>query len=118
MVYDPSIEVRHYNRQGWGEFFAYNRKMGQTAANCHHVMQLWWIGPFFEAPLLTFLAPLVILPAIGFDLLRSRWSYLLRFLLLLPICLLGNLAWAHAFRNQVLYLRARSSSVLTDADLD
>ena len=118
VLYDPSIEVRHYNRKGWGEFFDYNRKMGRTAANCHDVMQLWWIGPFFEAPVLTFVAPLVILPSIGFDLIRSRWSYFLRFLLLLPMCLLGNLSWAHAFRLQVLKIRKRDRQAQTDSNAD
>jgi GT2 family glycosyltransferase len=118
VLYDPKIEVRHHNRQGWQEFFRYNRKMGRTAANCHDVMKLWWIDPFFEAPFLTFLAPLVILPSIGFDLLRSRMSYFFRYLFLLPMCLLGNLAWAHAFRLQVLENRARSSGDRAKADFD
>jgi glycosyltransferase involved in cell wall biosynthesis len=118
VLYDPSIEVRHYNRRGWGQFFDYNRKMGQMAAKYHDVMRLWWTRPFFRAPALTFLAPLVILPWIGFNLLHSRWSYFLRYLLLLPMCLLGNLAWAREFRLQVLELRARGTGVLTDTDLD
>ena len=109
VVYDPRIVVQHTNRRGWKEFFRYNRRMGQAAAVYHDALQFWWIKPFFEAPLLAFLAPVVILPSIGLSLLRSRWSYLWRFLLLLPLCLLGNLAWAAAFRRQVLAMRAEEA---------
>jgi GT2 family glycosyltransferase len=106
VVYDPRIEVRHQNREGWGEFFDYNRKMGRSAAGYHLVLRRWWAAPFLRVPALAFLAPVVILPSIGFDLARSRWSYFFRFLLLLPMCLLGNLVWAGAFRQQVLETRA------------
>ncbi|HEX5069595.1 MAG TPA: glycosyltransferase [Vicinamibacterales bacterium] len=107
VVYDPGVEVQHTNRQGWDEFFSYNRKMGQAAADYHDVLQLWWIGPFFRAPLLAFLAPLVILPSIVLNLRRSRWSYLRQFLALSPMCLAGNLVWAAAFRRQALVIRRR-----------
>jgi GT2 family glycosyltransferase len=107
IVYDPQIEVLHYNRKGWGEFFAYNRKMGSSAAIYHSVVRRWWVAPFFEAPLLAFLSPAIILPSIAFDLIRSRTSYFLQFLLLLPMCLLGNLVWAGGFRQQILESRER-----------
>ena len=106
IVYDPAIVVAHTNRRGWKEFLSYNRRMGQAAAVYHDALQYWWIKPFFEAPLLAFLAPAVILPSIGVSLIRSRWSYFARFLLLLPLCLVGNLTWAAAFRRQVLAMRA------------
>lgn len=105
VVYDPRSEVRHHNREGWGEFFNYNRKMGRSAASYHHVLNRWWAVPFLRIPMLTFLAPVVILPSIALDLARSRSSYFFRFLLLSPMCLLGNLAWAGAFRRQVLEMR-------------
>jgi len=105
VIYDASIEVRHRNRTGWVEFLRYNRKMGQSAAIYHGVLRRWWISPFFRMPTLAFLAPVIILPSIGMDLLRSRWSYFWRFLMLSPLCLVGNLVWARAFRQQV--LRAR-----------
>jgi hypothetical protein len=43
--------------------------------------------------------------------LRSPWSYLLRFLLLAPLCLFGNLVWASGFRREILDTRfnARTS---------
>lgn len=113
VMYDPRVEVLHLNRQGWPEFFKYNRKMGRSAAIYHDTIKLWWIGPFFQAPMLAYLAPLAILPSIGFDLFRSRWSYFLRFLMLSPMCLLGNLVWANAFRRQVLKMRTPN-----DADPD
>ena len=105
VVYDPGSEVRHQNREGWGEFINYNRKMGRSAAMYHHVLQRKWAEPFLRVPALAFLAPLVILPSIALDLARSRWSYFFRFLLLSPMCLLGNLVWANAFRRQVLEMR-------------
>jgi len=107
VVYDPSVAVLHTNRQGWDEFFAYNRKMGAAAADYHDLLRLWWIGPFFRAPLLAFVAPLVILPSIGLSLWRSSWSYLWQFVTLSPMCLAGNLVWAAAFRRRVLELRQR-----------
>jgi GT2 family glycosyltransferase len=109
VVYDPQVEVRHQNRQGWKEFFDYNHKMGRSAASYHHVLKRWWIAPFLRFPVLAFLAPLVILPSIALELARSRWSYFLRFLLLSPMCLLGNLVWAGAFRREVLRIRAQSA---------
>jgi hypothetical protein len=110
VVYDPNIEVLHRNREGWGEFFRYNRKMGHASASYHTVLRRWWIAPFLRAPLLVYLAPVAILPFITVELLGARWSYLLRFLLLLPACLLGNLVWAHAFRQHVLLARAGRSA--------
>ena len=108
VVYDPRSEVRHHNREGWGEFFNYNRKMGRSAARYHHVLLRWWAAPFLRIPALAFLAPMVILPSIALDLARSRLSYFFRFLLLSPMCLLGNLVWASAFRRQVLEMRRKA----------
>jgi GT2 family glycosyltransferase len=102
VVYDPSVEVRHQNREGWGEFFNYNRKMGRAAASYHRVLRRPSSAIFLRAPILVFGAPLVILPRVGFRLLRSRWSYFWRFVLLSPMCLAGNLVWAKAFRREVL----------------
>jgi GT2 family glycosyltransferase len=107
VVYDPRSEVLHHNREGWGEFFNYNRKMGRSAASYHHVLRRWWAVPFLKLPMLAFLAPVVILPSIALALVRARWSYLCRFLLLLPMCLAGNLIWASAFRHQVIEMRAK-----------
>jgi GT2 family glycosyltransferase len=107
IVYDPRIEVRHQNREGWGEFVNYNYKMGRSAATYHQALQRWWVAPFLRAPILVFLAPLVILPRIAFALAHSRWSYFFRFLLLSPMCLLGNLVWASAFRHQVIETRSK-----------
>jgi hypothetical protein len=69
------------------------------------VLRLPWAVPFLTHPMLAFAAPAVVLPCIARDLLRSRWSYLWRFLLLLPMCLAGNLVWAAGFRRQALALR-------------
>lgn len=111
IVYDPDLEVKHQNREGWGEFFSYNGKMGRSAAAYHLVLNRKWARPFIRVPALTFAAPLAILPSIGFRLARSRWSYLFRFLLLTPMCLAGNLVWASAFRREILDARRRAQPV-------
>lgn len=102
VIYDPSIVVDHRNRHGWGEFFRYNRKMGHAAARLHRELGQWWKRPFFWFPPLVLLAPAVIVPWVFLNLLRSRWSYLGRFVLLLPLCIAGNLTWATAFCAQAL----------------
>ena len=108
VIYDPQIVVEHQNREGWGEFFDYNRKMGVSAAHHHQVLRQHRMAVFLRVPTLLFLAPVVILPSIAWRLARSRRFYLLRFLLLLPMCLLGNLVWAAAFRRQLIETRRKS----------
>ena len=115
IVYDPRIEVRHQNREGWGAFFSYNREMGRAAANYHLVLQSWWMAWSFRIPILVFLAPVVILPFIALRLVRSRWSYFFRFLLLSPMCLLGNLVWASGFRQRVRETCGTSRDALDDS---
>ena len=102
VVYDPRVEVLHRNRRGWGEFFRYNRAMGRAAARYHAEIGPAWAAPFLKWPMLIYAAPVVILPTVAWRLACSRWSYLAMFCLLSPMCLLGNLVWAHAFRLQVL----------------
>lgn len=102
VIYDPSIVVDHRNRHGWREFFRYNRKMGRAAARLHRELGHWWKRPFFWFPPLVLLAPAAIVPWVFLNLLRSRWSYLGRFVLLLPMCVAGNLTWAAAFCAQAL----------------
>ena len=101
-VYDPSLEVKHWNREGWREFVRYNKKMGSAAAVYHGVKQRPLLKPFMRFPWLAFAAPAVILPKIFIGLMASNCANLMRFLLLLPMCLLGNLMWAAAFRRAVL----------------
>jgi GT2 family glycosyltransferase len=100
VAYDPSIVVLHWNRSGWDEFFRYNAKMGRASAQYHQVLkskEFEWVLKF---PWLIFLSPLKILPKIGFSLI-GQWRYFLRFLLLAPMCLLGNWAWGWAFWKEV-----------------
>ena len=104
-VHDPATAVLHENRQGWREFFDYNYKMGGAAASYHQQLQLWWAAPVLRWPILAFCTPGLVLPSICINLLSAPWSYLFRFLLLAPICLLGNLVWAGGFRRQVLETR-------------
>jgi hypothetical protein len=83
--------------------------MGRSAAIYHGVLRRWWVRPFFEIPMLAFLAPVVILPSIAFDLLWSPPGYFGRFVLLSPMCLMGNLVWANAFRRQVIRSRTHQN---------
>ena len=110
-VYDSRIEVLHQNREGWDAFFDYNDKMGRAAARYHLVLKLWWAMPVLRWPSLAFSAPVAVLPSIARDLLRSHRSYLLRFMLLAPMCLLGNLVWANGFRQQVRKMRETGDSL-------
>lgn len=118
VVYDPTVEVLHHNRTGWGEFFRYNRAMGHAAARLHARLDNAWVRPFLRHPPLVLVSPLAILPLIAWYLARSRYWYLPTFILLLPICLLGNLAWADSFRRRaadlrrIAHLRASQADVL------
>lgn len=109
-LYDSRIVVLHKNRTGWGTFFRYNYKMGRAAAGYHRLLRLWWAAPVLRWPILAFGMPLLVLPSICIHLLRSRWSYLWRFLLLAPMCLVGNLVWASGFRREVLDHRVKASN--------
>lgn len=111
VVYDPAVAVLHQNREGWREFFRYNDKMGRASARYHVDLGLWWAAPVLRWPWLAYLAPLVVLPSIARDLLRSRRSYLWRFLPLAPMCLLGNLMWANGFRKAAGGLRRKRARV-------
>ncbi len=99
-VHDPRIEVVHQNKEGWRIFFAYNHRMGRAAAAYHTTLGLPWATPFLRHPALAFVAPLAILPSIVVKLVRSRPAYLWRFILLAPMCFLGNLYWACGFFEQ------------------
>jgi glycosyltransferase involved in cell wall biosynthesis len=100
IAYKPQIQVLHWNREGWGEFFQHNQRMGKSAASIQKICgdrKHRWITKF---PCLIFLSPLVILPKIAMGLVgQSR--YLCRFLWVSPMCLLGNWYWALAYYREV-----------------
>lgn len=98
VIYDPSISVSHHNRRGWREFRRYCREMGRAAAQDQKKLGGRWIRWIERHPLLAYGVPLVVLPLIGWRLLSSPRHYLLRYLLLLPLCLWGQLLWAGEFR--------------------
>jgi GT2 family glycosyltransferase len=110
LVYAPAIEVRHLNRRGWGELFSYNRRLGRSAVATHATTGCWHLPIFRRLPMLSFVAPLIILPTITWRLSRSRWSYLARFLAIMPMCLVGNVVWATAYRRELLEDRRRHPS--------
>jgi glycosyltransferase involved in cell wall biosynthesis len=109
-IYDSRVVVLHKNRTGLKTFFQYNYKMGRAAAGYHQILRLRWAAPVLRWPLLAFFTPIAVLPRICISLLRSPWSYLLRFLLLAPLCLSGNLVWASGFRREVLDTRFKTRS--------
>jgi GT2 family glycosyltransferase len=100
LVYDPSIEVRHWNREGWRNFLAYNDAMGRAAAQYQRTLQRPLMQPFLRFPALVFLSPLVTLPRVAFG-LRDQRRLLADFLALSPACLVGNLRWCAAFCREI-----------------
>lgn len=107
LVYDPSVEVLHTNRVGKREFLRYNMKMGSASADYQLRLRQPRSLPFLWFPALAFLVPFIMLPMIFVRVLRCRRPYLKSFLLLLPVCFVGNLVWAAAFRRRVLASRRR-----------
>jgi len=102
LVYAPSVSVSHWNRSGLGEFFQYNWKMGVAAADYQNQQQLAHIRPFLKYPFLVLFTPPFNCVVISWKLLRVKSLYLPLFILLLPLCLVGNTVWAISF-----YWRAR-----------
>ena len=102
LIYDPAISVRHQNRCGWAEFRRYNRAMGRASAAYQLELRSEWLNLLQKWPFLIFGAPLIVLPLIAWRLLRAPAGYLPRYLLLLPVCLQGQLLWASAFRRELL----------------
>jgi GT2 family glycosyltransferase len=100
VVYDPTIVVSHWNREGWREFLSYNRRMGRASAQYHRYLQSPSARLVLRFPPLIFMAPLLILPHIARNLLGA-WGYLARFLALSPACLVGNGVWCLAFYREL-----------------
>ena len=105
VVYDPTLTVRHYNREGWREFLRYARAMGAAAARSRSRLGGPAIALLRRLPWLSFGIPCLILPRIFGRLVWAPWGYLSRFLLLLPFCVLGQLLWANAFRLALSHAR-------------
>ena len=101
LIYDPAISVWHQNRVGWLVFLRYCRAMGSASAKAHQAMASWWLPWFVRCPFLLYFAPIGVLSMIALRLWRCPWGYRLRFLLLLPMCLVGQCYWAHAFAAQL-----------------
>ena len=99
VLYDPSLTVLHYNREGWDEFFRYCHAMGSAAARSRSTLGGWAIALLQRIPVLAFAIPFLVLPSISWRLLRAPSGYLLRFIMLLPACLVGQAVWANAFRS-------------------
>jgi cellulose synthase/poly-beta-1,6-N-acetylglucosamine synthase-like glycosyltransferase len=112
VVYDARVAVAHQNREGWLEFLNYCRAMGRAAADTQAELRVWWGAPFLRWPMLVYLTPVPILVRVLSKVLRSRWSYALTFVALLPTCLVGSAVWAHAFSVRA---RARCASNSEDS---
>jgi GT2 family glycosyltransferase len=102
LLYDPTITVNHLKTVDWPYFFRYNRAMGHASAAKHRVLRRWWALPFLRVPTLAFVTPVVIIPIIAARLARGSFSQLLRFLVVSPACLIGNLVWAYGFRRRAI----------------
>jgi GT2 family glycosyltransferase len=101
VIYDATVSVWHHNRRGWAEFRRYCRAMGRAAAHDQQALggrAIRWIQRF---PPLIYGVPLVVLPLIGWRLLGAPPSYLLRYVGLLPCCLLGQILWAREFQAEL-----------------
>ena len=108
VLYDPSLTVRHRNREGWGEFFRYCRSMGTAAAYSQTRIGRRSIGILHRFPLLALGIPLLMLPRIGWALVGSPPRYMGMFLALLPLCAIGQFAWANSFRKALPAAKAAS----------
>ncbi len=100
VLYDPGVVVLHWNRSGWGEFFRYNVKMGRASASAQVSTRPKGSELIFRFPILIFISPAKILPRIAYSLL-GQWRYFFRFLLVSPMCLLGNWVWGWGFYREV-----------------
>jgi len=105
--YDPTVTVRHHNREGWSEFARYCRAMGCAAAADRARIGGRAIGWLERMPILSYGIPLVILPKIGWRLVGAPRGYLPRFLALLPACIVGHFLWANSFRKALRGIRTR-----------
>lgn len=110
LIYDPGVTVHHYNRSGWREFRRYCRAMGRAAGADQQHIGGWKVAVIQRYPVLVFSVPLAILPLIVWRLRSAPPSYLPRFLMLLPCCLMGQLLWASEFRSVILRSRGTAQS--------
>ncbi len=101
LVFVPDVVVGHWNRSGWKEFFYYNWKMGKAAAACQLQLRTRLVRPFLYFPALILLTPPLTLALILSSLLRGSLLNVLLFVLLLPMCLCGNLVWSIGFYSRV-----------------
>jgi GT2 family glycosyltransferase len=108
LLYAPQISAKHWNRTGWDEFFRYNGKMGAAAAGYHGKLRSPVVRPFLYFPPLILLTPPFNLLHVLMRLARARSGLLPLFLLLSPICLMGNIWWAIAFCWQLCFRQHRN----------
>jgi GT2 family glycosyltransferase len=94
LLFVPRASVKHLNRTGFRRVLAYQVKLGLGAFLYRSADSPAQVQFLRSLPLLTFLMPLVILPWVGYTLLRRRLADFLRFLVVSPICLVANTGWA------------------------
>lgn len=110
VVYDPSISVSHHNRRGWAEFFRYTRAMGRAAAKDQRRIGGWQINLLERWPLLCHGIPFLIIPLIGWRLSSAPRPYFMRYMLLWPACLIGQMFWVHEFKTTLIHLVSQDDS--------
>jgi GT2 family glycosyltransferase len=97
LLFLPRASVMHLNKTGFRRVLGYQVKLGRGAFLYRSADSPDQLRLLRSVPLLTFLMPLVMLPWIGFSLLRRRVTDFLRFLVVSPICLVANTGWAFGF---------------------
>jgi cellulose synthase/poly-beta-1,6-N-acetylglucosamine synthase-like glycosyltransferase len=91
----PRASVKHMNRTGMRTVLAYQRKLGRGACFYRSDQPSAAMRLLRTFPFLAFALPFPVMAWIGWHLgSRRRFSDLLRFLMLLPFCVAGNLFWA------------------------
>ena len=111
LLFLPRASVLHMNRKGYRSVFAYQRNLGQGAFLYRSQDSPKITRLLHSIPLLVFLAPFVIMLWIGASILRCRqFTEFLRFLAILPVCFLANVAWAFGF-NDAMRKAARAGSL-------
>jgi glycosyltransferase involved in cell wall biosynthesis len=96
ILFDPQIEVTHFNRTGWINVLSYQRSMGQYSAKARRRAGL--PGSIaLRFPALIALMPFARVLRAAVWLLKYDRSAFARFLLISPMYLLGSAIWASGF---------------------
>jgi cellulose synthase/poly-beta-1,6-N-acetylglucosamine synthase-like glycosyltransferase len=100
LLFLPAASVTHLNRTGWRTVLSYQHKLGQGAFFYRSQDSPMKVRLLRASPALFFLIPFVVVIRIGVSILwRRQGMDFLRFVVVLPLCLIGNAAWAFGFHG-------------------